>query len=70
MEGIWEKGKTKQKVQTTINPIVGGGSLFASASRYMNRNTTSRIPQGLSCSSAPDIFVRIFYFKMDSYTQL
>ncbi|XP_001599974.1 dnaJ homolog subfamily C member 17 [Nasonia vitripennis] len=57
LEGIWEKGKkTKQQFQTTSNPIVGGGSLFASASRYTNQNTTSRIPQGLSCLSVPDIF--------------
>ncbi|XP_011498660.1 PREDICTED: dnaJ homolog subfamily C member 17 [Ceratosolen solmsi marchali] len=55
LEGVWEKNKTKHKTYINTNTLFTGINLFPSAEGSMNTNR-NHVSQGLSFSSAPDIF--------------
>jgi hypothetical protein len=63
LEGVWEKTKTKQQTYINTNTLFTGVNLFPSAEGSTNTNK-SHVSQGLSFSSAPDIFVCILFIEL------
>lgn len=67
---MWKKTKPAPQVQisTNVTFAASGVSLFPSARLY-SKTKTNKVPQGLSCSGAPDIFVSSFSLNSFYYLQ-
>lgn len=66
LKGTWDKTKTSQQTFTNIGMSSNGGSLFPSAGQSTNRKRKF-VPEGLSCSSIPDIFVSCIFQLTKNY---